>query len=408
MLKTNEPTRTPVQRASRRSPLTVAVIVACILLLSLNLRAPLNGVGPLIEQIRVYTGLSSSLVGLLTTLPLLTFAFFSPFAPRLAQRWGLERVLFLSLVILTIGVALRFIPAIPFLFLGTAILGLAITAGNVLLPGFIKRDFPRQASLLTGIYTTVMSIGAALASGTSVPLSRWLGWNGALAFWALPAAIAALLWLTRIRDANKPELTETPSVPFRLLLRSTLVWKVTLFMGLQSLLYYVTISWLPALLHDKGLSATDAGLMLSLLQLMALPAGFIVPIIAARYADQRALVVIIVAPAALAFIGFATTTGSWLLLCSILLGLSLGGCLTLALLFFILRTTTTPTAASLSGLAQSLGYLLAAIGPTLFGALHDLTNGWLVPLYTLFGISSVLLLAGLGAGRNRSVESTLQ
>jgi CP family cyanate transporter-like MFS transporter len=381
------------------------LLVMGIVLLALNLRACITAVGPLVPAIRGTTGLSNVLAGLLTALPLLTFGAISPLAPRLARRWGMEAMLLASLVGLTAGILLRSLPSPGLLFLGTALLGAAIAISNVLLPALIKRDFPRHIGLMTGIYSTLLGVSGALADGVSIPLAQGarLGWDGSLGFWALPAALTALIWLPLLRTQTRPDAAQASGMPGRRLWRSPLAWQVTFFMGLQSLAFYIVVAWFPVIFQSKGLSASTAGWMLSLVQFVGVLGSFLTPLLAARMRSQRVLVAAVVLLSLVAYAGILSSANGLILLWCVLLGLALGAYLSLALLFFILRTPDTRTASDLSGMAQSIGYLLAATGPLLFGWLHDLTNDWTVPLLALCGITLVLLAIGMGAGRNKIV-----
>src|SRR5579859_1647066 len=412
------------------------LLVTGIVLLAANLRAAITSVGPLIGVLRADIGLSDGLAGLLTALPLLAFRALSPLAPGLARRWGMERTLFVSLIILAAGIAVRSLPNAFLLFLGTAALGSAIAVCNVLLPGLVKRDFPTQVGRMTGLYSGVMGVGASLASGVSVPLAQMFifGWRTALAFWALPALLATIVWLPQLyaqrrtpSTLNDPATTtqsplvgspsvESPPVgsfsvgspPLRgparpAIWRSPLAWQITLFMGLQSFCFYAVISWLPTFLRDEGMSSTTAGWMSSLLQLTGFLSTFLTPILAGRRPDQRLFVVIFVLFDLVAFVGLLLTGSTLAPLWIILLGAGQGAYLALALLFFVLRAPDARRAAELSGMAQSLGYLLAAGGPFLFGFLHQLTHSWTPSLLMLIAFILLLLLAGLGAGRNKLV-----
>src|ERR687893_1896162 len=229
---------------SGRSRLRSVLLVLGIVLLAANLRPALTGVAPLIGQIRTDTGISNGVAGLLTTLPLLAFGLLSPIAPRVARLFGMERVLLASLLVLVAGILLRWGGALEALFLGTVVLGAAIVAGNVLLPSLVKREFPEHAGLMTSVYSTALAISAALAAGVSVPIMDLTGidWRGSLALWALPAFLGAVAWIPQLRRSGRPEGASARSSPrVSGLWRSPLAWQGTLFMGLQSLAYYVTL-----------------------------------------------------------------------------------------------------------------------------------------------------------------------
>ena len=394
---------------SGRSRLLSLLLLLGILLLAANLRPSLTSVAPLIGEIRVDTGISRGVAGLLTTLPLLAFSLLSPVAPLVARRFGMERVLLASLLVLTAGIILRWADAVAALFLGTAILGAAIAVANVLLPGLIKREFPERAGLMTSVYTTSLGVSAALAAGVSVPLAQLdgIGWRGALALWAVPAFLAAVAWLPQLGRSDRPEDAGAPGSPAtRDLLRSPLAWKVTLFMGLQSLGYYVTLTWLPEILQDDGMNASRAGWMLGLSQTVAILAMFLAPVMAERRPSQRGVVAVAAGLSGAGALGLLIAGSTAATLWVVLLGLGQGASFSLALTFFALRAPDSKHAAALSGMAQSVGYLLAAGGPFLFGVLRDATGSWTAPLALLLAVTACLLISGLGAARDAHVGAS--
>src|SRR5215212_12117438 len=289
--------KTSAPAASSRLRLQSFLLVLGIVLLAANLRPSLTGVAPLIGQIRADTGISNGVAGLLTTLPLLAFGLLSPIAPRVARRFGMERALIASLLVLAAGILLRWAGAVAALFLGTTILGAAIALANVLLPSLVKREFPAHAGLMTSVYSSSLGISAALAAGVSVPLAQLdgVGWQGALVVWALPALLAAVAWLPQLARSDRSADPSARSSPgLRDLWRSPLAWQVTLFMGLQSLSYYVTLTWLPEILQEEGMGATRAGWMLGLSQAVAIVTMFLAPMIAERRPSQRGVVAVAV------------------------------------------------------------------------------------------------------------------
>ena len=375
------------------------LLVLAIVLLAANLRPALTSVAPLIGQIRTDTGISNGVAGLLTGLPLLAFAGLSPIAPRLARRFGMEWVLLASLLVLASGILLRSAGAVAALFLGTAILGAAIAVGNVLLPSLVKREFPERTGLMTSMYS-------AIAAGASFPIAEraGIGWRGSLALWALLALVAAVAWFPQIRSSDPANASTGTSRGVTGLWSSVLAWQVTLFMGLQSLAYYVTLTWLPEILQEQvGMSAAQAGWMLGLAQVVVIPAMFLTPVLADRRPSQYGVVVAAVTLSGAGTLGLlvdaSTATALWV----VLLGLGQGACFSLALTFFALRAPDSEHAAALSGMAQSVGYLLAAGGPFLFGVLRDATHAWTVPLALLFAVALCLLITGLGSARDAHV-----
>lgn len=296
------------------------------------------------------------------------------------------------------GLILRYFPSVTALFVGTALAGIGIAMGNVLLPSLIKREFPEKPGLLTGVFAVSMNMLAAVSSGISVPLAHNLssGWHGSLSIWAILTVVAIIVWLPQLRKQHKPLASQTKMAGS--LWGSSLAWKVTLFMGLQSLVFYIIIAWLPVILTDQGISKSAAGWILSLMQFVSLPASFIVPILAGRFRNQRGLVTMTAAFLILGYIGLISGNFPLTIVSVILIGLAGGSAFSLATMFFVLRTQTTHEAAALSGMAQSIGYLLAAMGPTLFGLTHDITHSWLLPLIILIIVAILIWTFGMSAG----------
>jgi CP family cyanate transporter-like MFS transporter len=315
----------------------------------------------------------------------------------------MERVLLASMLVLAAGILLRSEGAIAVLFLGTVILGAAIAVGNVLLPGLVKREFPERAGLMTSTYSTALAISAAIAAGVSFPIADkvGIGWQASLALWALLALMAAVAWLPQIRSARPAHAYAGTSQQVSGLWRSAIAWQVTLFMGLQSLGYYVVLTWLPEILQeDAGISASQAGWMLALAQAVGIVSMFLAPVLADRRPSQYGVVVAAVILAGAGTLGLLVAADAAIALWVVLLGLGQGACFSLALTFFALRAPDSEHSTTLSGMAQSLGYLLAAVGPFLFGILRDATHAWTVPLALLFAVVVCLLITGLGAARD--------
>ena len=382
------------------------LLIAGIVLIALNLRPTLAALGPLVSDIRLDTGLSNAALGLLTTLPLLAFGVVSTLTSLLTRRWGLEGTLGFALLLLAAGTLLRVIPTVPALFGGTLLLGIAIAFGNVLLPSLVKRDFPERTGLMTSVYSSAMGIGATVGAGSSIPLAEGLGlgWRWTLGAWALLALIAFVVWLPQLRDRTLPRYAGSLADALKDLGRSRLAWSVALFMGLQSLSFYVMLAWLPEILQGRGASAGYAGWMLALSQGTGILGTLLFPTWAERLRDQRRIVWALAGLETVALVGLLFPGTTLAPLWVGLLGFALGGTFGLSLLFIVLRTTDPETATELSGMAQSIGYLLASVGPALFGWVHDLTAGWIVPLVGLMAVVVAKLLAGLGAGRPQEVR----
>lgn len=382
------------------------LLITGIVLISINLRPALAGVGPLVGTIRASTGLSNAMLGLLTTLPLVAFGVLSTLTPLFSRRLGIEGTLALAMGLLTGGILLRVIPTTWALFGGTLLLGIAIAFGNVLLPSLVKRDFPNHTGIMTSVYSSMLGLGATLAAGISVPLSQGLnwGWRWSLGSWAALSLLALLIWLPQLKNLTLPKHDRSFVQSLKDLGGSKTAWHVALFMGLQSLAFYVILAWLPEILQDRGLTAQKAGWMLSLSQAMGVLGTILIPTWAEKMHDQRRLVWLLLIFEAVSLVGLMSPDPFLVGLWVSLIGLALGGSFGLALLFIVLRSPDSQTATELSGMSQSIGYLLAAVGPTLFGAMHDLTRDWFLPLLFLLAIVGLKLVFGLGAGRPQAVK----
>ncbi|QQK75043.1 MFS transporter [Salicibibacter cibarius] len=384
-------------------------IILAIILVAFNLRPAITGVGPLIGMIRDDLQLTNSEAGILTTLPLLAFAGLSIASPRLARKWGLEWAIFAGLCTLLIGILLRSGGYPTTLFMGTAIIGIGIAICNVLLPGFVKLKFEKHTGVMTSVYTTAMSLFATVGSGLSIPLAINLGldWQGALVFWCTITVTAMAVWTSQLRSAQKPAENGGREAEAPKLWRSPLAWHVTAFMGLQSTIFYSLVTWLPEIVQANGINAATAGWLLSFMQLCGLPANFLTPILASRMQNQRVIVLVIIFFYLIGFSGLLFVGNSLPLhfVFTSFIGASMGASISLSFILFNLRTTSAPQASQLSGMAQSFGYLLAAVGPILLGSLYDFTSAWTLPLLILTGASLLLAIAGWNAGKDTYVFS---
>ncbi|WP_018749962.1 CynX/NimT family MFS transporter [Paenibacillus sanguinis] len=398
---------------------SAGLLITAILVTAAALRSPITGVGSLIGDIEATTGLSHTLSGLLTTLPLLAFAVFALTAPGLAAKLGTEHTLFYCLLLMTGGILIRSLPSTLALFAGTALIGMGIAVCNVLLPGLIKHNFPLRVGLMTSLFTSSLNLWAAISSGISVPLAHTtLGWRGMLASWSLLTAITAFLWLllilkrrtkgygtsAAISGSSAAQTDTIRPVQTKSIWRSPVAWMVTIFMGSQSIMFYISISWLPDILHGQGMSAAQAGWMLSLMQLVSMAGSFLMPLIAVRTHNQKLLTAISSAFFLFGFTGIWLAPTSWAPFFIILIGSGSGATFSLVLVFFSLRSRTAQQANQLSGMAQSVGYLLAAIGPILLGFIHDQSGSWNTPLAVIIGLSLLTIVFGYMAGRKGYVD----
>lgn len=380
-----------------------ALLIAGILMIATTLRVTFTGAAPLLETIRSDYGLSTAQTGLLTTLPLLAFALVSPLAAGIARRFGMERSLFAAMLLICAGIALRSLPSATLLFAGTAIIGCGIALGNVLLPGLIKRDFSQHVARLTGAYSLTMGAAAALGSALVVPLAlHGLGWRGALLMLMLFPLLAFLIWLPQWRTTRSANLSSSRALHERGIWRSPLAWQVTLFLGLNSLIYYVIIGWLPTILISHGYSEAQAGSLHGLLQLATAAPGLAIPLILHRFNDQRWIAALVSLLCALGAAGLWFVPGQ-AVIWTLLFGFGSGATMILGLTFIGLRASSAHQAAALSGMAQSVGYLLAACGPPVMGKLHDASGSWYLPLSGVTVLAIIMAIFGLYAGRDREI-----
>lgn len=395
---------------AQQSHLKQWLLIIGVLIIAANLRAPLTSVGSVISFIRDDLGISNALAGSITTLPLLAFALFSPVVPKIAYKFGMNWTIFISLIILVIGIMIRSLFGVNALFIGTMLIGIGIATGNVLLPALIKISFPLKVGLMMGLYGVLMNVFAAFASGLSVPIASidGLDWKASLMFWGILAIIATVLWLPQLKNkkqpATQPEPKQATTKTKSGLLRSPLAWHITIFMGVQSLIFYTLITWLPELLYIHGYQADTAGWMLFLYQFAIIPATFVVPIIAERMKDQRLLAAIVAGLFFVGILGLLTGAKSLIVLSIIVIGIACGSAFSLSMMFFTLRATDGKQAADISGMAQSVGYLLAAFGPVLFGWLKDVTHSWTFSIATLLVGSIILFITGLKAGEDKVIS----
>ncbi len=379
-----------------------------LMLIAFNLRPVFSSLSVLLPDVIRTTNLSSTGAGYLTTLPVLCLGLFAPLAPRISQRIGPERTLLAVLFFLTIGTALRGLGDLYSLFFGTALAGAAIATANVLLPSVVKRDFSDRPALMTGLYTMTLCGGAAAAAAGTLPAARWFddSWAAGLAIWAVPAALVLLIWLPQSMRGQAGSKQSRRQVNG--LWRDALAWQVTLFMGLQSALAYCVLGWMAPILQDRGLSGIDAGLIVSASIMAQVITCLLIPPLAVRCKNQSLMNagLGIIATVALLGVFFAPLSTIWFW--AILQGIGQGGLFAIAMTVIVLRSPDPHVAAHLSGMAQGVGYILAACAPLLIGILHSVTggynaSGWLVAIIGL-GVA----YNGWGAGRALQVQARSQ
>jgi CP family cyanate transporter-like MFS transporter len=381
------------------------LVAGGVVLITFNLRPPITAVSPMLDQVQRQEGFNSTIASLLVAVPLMCFVVFSPGTPHIGRRLGLERCVALSMVVLLIGFLLRLIPTVWALFLGTAVIGLAITVGNVLLPATIKRDYPARTGLLTGLYTMSLYVGAAAAAGFTLPLQEatGLGWRGTIGLWSGLSLVGFLAWLPQLRPRQEPVADSVARHSRGTLWKQPLAWAVTVSFTVPTLVFYALSAWLPTILIDSGMSPARAGSMLSIVNLAAIPFALFAPIAASRTRQQVWCITLAGVFLAIGLLGVLHSATDNTALWMIFFGVGLGSGTGLAYTIPLLRTRDSRKAAELSAMCQTVGFMFSALAPVLAGALHDLTDSWTASLIALLFLVAIQIVAGFRAGRARYV-----
>lgn len=387
----------------------LAVILG-VIFISFNLRAPITAVGSVVGLIKDDYSITNGMAGFITTLPLIAFAVVSPFVARISKKIGYGKTMSMGLVFIVIGEVIRSFTGVVGLYAGTAVLGVGIAIGNVLIPGVIKLKFPGKIGAMTSVYTTCMCLFAAVGAGVSLPLADGLGlgWKLSLASWVILGLFTMAIWAPQNKEkpigANMMDNPKDPS-EVRPIWKCKLAWWVTLYMGVQSLVFYSFVAWLPSMVIDKGFVGSFAATVALTYQLVAIPATLVVPHLTDIRKDQKLLSK---AVAAVYIVGVAmfmfTNTKIAVLVAVVLMALGMGGSISLAISFISHRSPNAVRTSELSGMSQSAGYILAAIGPSLLGIVYDMTSSFTIPLGILVALLVVLFFCGNYAGADKVVE----
>ncbi len=384
--------------------------VIAVVALALNLRPVVNSVGSLLPEIRASLQLSGTAGGALTSLPPFAFAAFGLLAPVLASRFRRERVVVVALAAMTGGQVLRLVgPSTPLLFAGSllALAGLAVC--NVLMPSLVRAYFPDRVAAMTAAYTTSLAIGATSSSALSVPLARGLDgdWRTGLGVWAVTAAVALVPWVAMLWRRPAPTGADSrPALPLRRLVRSPMAWTMAFFFGLQSAQAYIVTAWLSQVVVDAGADLTAGGFAVGLFAGLGIPISAAIPALLVRQSRLPALIVALSASYVAGYVGLVVAPAAGMWGWAVLLGVG-SGTFPLILTLLALRARTSEGVAALSAFTQSVGYLVATVGPVLIGALHDLTGTWTVPLLVTAASAAVMGALGLRVARPRFLEDEL-
>ncbi|MGW7684635.1 CynX/NimT family MFS transporter [Kribbella sp. NPDC054772] len=378
-----------------------SLITATAFVVALSLRPALTAVGPVLPRIGDALSLGEAAQGLLGTLPLLAFAVASPLVHLASRRFGMERAVFVSLLVLAASSALRPYTGTAGLWIGTAVVGAAIAVGNVLVPVILKRDYAGNVSRATGIYTAFITGGAAIASVLAVPIADAVDWRLSLAVWGGLAVLVAVIWLPRtLSPEPMPSGAREEGAPPVSVWRQPMAWLVTGFMGLQSTSFYLFVNWLPTIeISTGGVSERSTGVHLFLFQVFGLIGGLSIPFLLKHRTNQRAGLMIASTPILLALLGLMLVP-RLALVWAIVGGLGQGAGLVAALSLISIRGRGHHETTQLSGMAQAVGYTLAAAGPVVAGYLTQVTGGWRTTLSVFATLAAVQVVLGFVAGRD--------
>ncbi|MGV0751088.1 CynX/NimT family MFS transporter [Empedobacter brevis] len=382
--------------------------IGVIIFISANLRAPITAVSPILDEIKSVLKIDNFQASLLTSIPLIVFAACSILVSKAVQKINIRHGIIYSLLILIIGLYIRIYGNVTTLYAGSLLMGLGICIGNVLTPAYIKDIFPHKIGLMTGLFSVSMSLVAAFASGLSIAIGKWsnAGWKGSLGIWIIGGILALFIILVdtlKNKTSTQPQTNHVNHVQFNIF-RSKQAWNISIFMGIQSLVYYCLVALLPTLLIDYGMTKTEAGWVFSVLQLAMLPAMLFSPVLATKMNDPKVMIYMTSVLYILGISMFIFFKAKYSYISAILIGIAGGFAFSLSILFFSLRSKTMTGTIKISGMAQSIGYLIAAFGPPIFGKLYDVDSTWNYSLYFLFLCIILMTFFGRNATKPLFIE----
>ncbi|HEM6138164.1 TPA: MFS transporter [Streptococcus suis] len=368
-------------------------LIAGIVMLGVVMRAPFTALPSILIDIASSLGVEVSSLGILTSIPLIMFALCSSLAPRLAAKFGMERLMAFVLLVMVLGSGMR-VFNLPTLFLGTMLVGATISFINVLLPSIVAANFPNKIGFYTTIYITLMGVAATVASMLAVPIVSASSWQTFIILITAVVLLAFLLWLPNVRNNHRFEVKKQDR-------QASSIWKnktaiaFLIFGGLQSVLFYTEITWLPTISQSVGFSKEEAGLMAGIFNLTAIPMSMIIPSILSRHTKEiRRNIMLGTSSATLVGLALMTILPNNFILWSLLhviLSFSNAALFPYMMLSFSMKTSSSQATAQLSGMVQTGGYLIAAVGPGLLGYSYPLFNSWL-PLIIALALVTVVMM----------------
>jgi CP family cyanate transporter-like MFS transporter len=394
------PTPPRVSGAPTPAGVSAALLVVAIVVLALNLRGPFVAVSAVLEPIRSDLGISASTAGLLTSLPVLCFGVATPLASALLGRTGLGRGVSISLIVLLVGIVVRSLDGLPAALAGTVLIGLAITVANVAVPVVIGRDLPRWSGAVLGIYTAALNVGSMITLTFTVPIADAAGWRIALLAWGALVLVGLAVWWYATRHQVRADAAARADDPApageddRVWWRRPVVWGLTVGFAGQAFAYYGVTAWLPLLLRDElDMTPAAAGASASIFQIAAILGAFGVPVLLRLCPGPRPVVLIVAAAWTTLPLGLLLAPQLWALWCSVA-GAAQGGGLVVIFALVVRRARDQTDGRRMSALVQGGGYLVAATGPTVVGAVHEATTSWTEPLLVVL---AAILLMGVAA-----------
>lgn len=375
------------------------IILLGIILLGMILRTPITSVGAIIGPLKNLLEINNTVAGLITTIPLIAFAIFSPFVAKISNKIGLEKTLYLAAIVTSIGLLLRFYINTSVFFVTTFIIGVGLTVGNVLLPGLAKKYFPENLGVMTGFYAVVMNVSASVAAGISYPIlnsnvgGEKFSTGLAVNIWLIVSILNIVIYAIITKNSKSERIIEDKKTGVTSYLKSLKMWSVMLSMGLQSALFYCSVSWFAEIMISKGFTPSEAGLLLSISQFAQFPSTFIVPVLAEKIKNKLIIPIFIALGYVVSLVGMVYIQGNFVLMTIyiVLFALAGGGSFSYVMYLFSAKSKNEEEAADISGLAQAGGYWLAAIFPPLLGYIRDVLN-WDVAIYILIVTASLLFI----------------
>lgn len=393
----------PRRGRRRRLPPDVVAVIG-LFVVALNLRPAITSIPPLIETIRVDLGLSAAAAGLLTAIPVLLMGVLAPPAARLGARYGIEPMV-LGAIALLGGATLARTggSSVVALFASAFGAGAGIAVVGTLLVGFVKQRFAARAGAVTGVYSVGIQVGAVAGAGLTVPVEQLTGsWPVALAAWSILAVMAMVMWApVRRRGA-----TQAAPVPVGLPWKDRVAWTLSAFFAGESVIYYSALTWLPALYQEHGVGRAGAGVLLAAMTGAQVVGALAIPMLADRSLDRRPWLFIAATLMATGLVGVTFAPMAIPAVWMVFFGVGIGGVFALTLILPVDLATDVHGASRIAAMAFVVGYPIAALGPFLTGALHDISDGYRMPFVVLTMIAVPVVVATV-ALRPRAADSSV-